>query len=179
MPPFPMLVLANSVYLWWLAQVLAIAILVYFFLRWKPKFTGGRTINQLVGSMLDARQSQIEAQLESAEKSRQEAARTREASQQEVEQARVEAETIATRAVSTAEAIGQEIEQRAQEEYQRIIAQARVEIDLERERAELALRRRAADLVVDAAGKVVENHLDPSTDVTIIDRSLVQMKDLE
>lgn len=170
--------LAGIYPLWWLAQVLAIAILVYLFLRWRPGFLKGRTIGETLGAALDARENQIREQLEAAQRSRDEAARIHEQSQEEMAQARKDGEEIVARASQTSEAIQQEIEVRARQEYERIVGQARAQIEYERERAELALRRRAADIVVDAAEQIVERNMDAQTDRRLIDTSFENLKEI-
>lgn len=170
--------LASNLILWWIAQLIAIVILVWLFLRWRPGFLRGRSIRQTVTDMLDAREQQIQTQLEAAQRSREEAARINEQAKQEIAQARQDAEAIVSRAAHTSEAIQQEMQKRAREEYERIIGQARVQIDYEREQAELALRRRASDIVVDAAGRIVKEYLEPQTDRQIIDSSLADLKEI-
>jgi F-type H+-transporting ATPase subunit b len=171
-------VLAQNYFLWWGAQIVAVAILVWLFLRWRPGFLGKRTIREAMTSTLDARAAQIRAQLEAAEQSRREAERIRAESQQEIERARLEANQIVERASTTSAAIREDIVKRAQEEYERIVAQARDEIAYERRQAELALQQRAADIVVDAAGQIVREHLEPSTDRRLIDNSLSNLKEI-
>jgi F-type H+-transporting ATPase subunit b len=169
-------VLANNYYAWWAAQVIAIVILVILFLRWRPGFLGGKTVGETLAAALDAREQSIQEQLSAAERSREEAARIREQSARDIEQARLQAQDIVTRAEQTSEAIRAEMENRAREEYSRIVGQAKTEIEYERERAEMYLRRRAADIVIDAAGQVVRQTLDPDTDRQIIDTSLDAMR---
>jgi F-type H+-transporting ATPase subunit b len=168
--------LASNYLIWWLAQVVAVAFLVYLFLRWRPSFMGRRTIGETLGQALDAREAQIQTQLQAAERSREEAARIQAQSEQDIAQARHEAEDIVTRASQTSRAIQEEMRVRAREEYDRVVGQARVQIDYEREQAELALRRRAADVVIDAARQVVERHLQPKEDQQLIDDSLAKMR---
>lgn len=170
--------LANSYFLWWAAQVVAVAIIIFLILRWRPGFLRGRTIGETLGQALDAREDRIREQLEAAQQSREEAARIHEQSENDIAQARKEAEEIVTRATQTSLAIQKEIETRAHQEYERIVGQARVQIDYERERAELALRRRAADIVIDAAGEIVERYLEPQTDLRLIDDSLEGMREI-
>jgi len=170
-------VLASQYFLWLGAQVVAVAILIYLVLRWRPKFLGGQTIGGSVTAALDRREAQIREQLEAAERSRQEAARIRAEAQEDIARARSEAERIVRRAHETSGAIGQEMEQRARQEYDRVIGQARVEIDYERRQAELALRRRAADIVVDAAGQVIARNLSAEADRRIIRDSLKDLGD--
>jgi F-type H+-transporting ATPase subunit b len=168
--------LANNLIIWWVAQVAAIVILVWLFLAWKPGFTGGKSIRETVGSLLRAREDQIRAQLEAAEASRREAAQIREQSALDIDRARQEADEIVTRAAQTSQAIKQGMQESAREEYERIVAQARVEIGYERERAELALRRRAGDIVVDAASQIVAQNLQPETDRRLIEGSLDDLR---
>lgn len=170
--------LANDFWLWWLAQIIAIAILVFLFLRWRPGFLGKRTVREALGSALQARENGIREQLEAAERSRQEAARIREEAAREIEDARRQAQEIVTRAGQTSEAIKRDMQERAHEEYDRIVGQAKNEIEYEREQAELALRRRAADIVIDAAGQIVRQNLDPSADHRIIGESLDELGSL-
>jgi F-type H+-transporting ATPase subunit b len=170
-------VLADQYFIWWGAQIVAVAILVYLALRWRPSFLRGQTVGSTINAALDRRAAQIQEQLEAAERSRQEAERIRQEARQDIANARSEAEQIVNRAHQATEAIAQEMEQRARQEYDRVIGQARSEIDYERRQAELALRRRAADIVVDAAGQIVARHLSPEADRQIIRDSLKDVGD--
>ena len=170
--------LADNLLWWWIAQVIAVAILVILFLRWRPGFLSRRTIGETLGGILDARAEVIRTQLEAAERSREEAERLHAEAQKDVERARVEAREIIERATHTSEAIGADLERRAREEYERIVGQARLQIDFERERAISALRRRAGDVIIDAAREVVERTLEPDTDRRVIEDSLSDLKEL-
>lgn len=170
--------LAENFIWWWIAQVVAVAILVFLFLRWRPGFLGGRTIGETLGRTLDARAEGIRTQLEAAERSREEAERLHAEAQKDVERARVEAREIVDRAAHTSQAIGADLERRAREEYERIVGQARSEIEFERERAISTLRRRAGDVIVDAAREVVERTLEPDADRRVIADSLSNLKEI-
>jgi F-type H+-transporting ATPase subunit b len=172
-------ILADQYFVWWAAQVIAVAILVFLVLRWRPKFLRGRSIGETLDGALEAREEQIHAQLAAAEESRKEAARIREEAARDVEEARGQADQIVERARHTSESIQREITERATDEARRIVEQAQAEIEYETRQAELALQRRAADIVIDAAEQVVERHLDPSTDRRLIEQSLSSMRDLE
>lgn len=163
--------------LWWAAQVAAVAILVILVVRWRPGFLGGKTIGTTMGSALDSRAAQIQTQLEAAERSREEAARIQAQAQADIEHAHSEAEAIVSRAQETAASIQHEMEARAKAEYERIVGHAKDEIEYERRQAELALRRRAADIVVDAARQVVQQNLTAEADRRIIGDSLVDVRD--
>jgi F-type H+-transporting ATPase subunit b len=170
--------LSGNLILWWVAQILAIAILVALFLRWRPGFLGKRTVGEMMSSALNAREEQIRDQLAAAERSREEAERIQRAAAEDIERARAEARDIVERAHSTSEAIQHDLERRAQEEANRVVAQASAQINYEREQAEQALQRRAADIVVDAARTVIQRNLDESSDRRIIDTSLSDLKEL-
>jgi F-type H+-transporting ATPase subunit b len=177
-PDFMLATLSGNLIAWWVAQILAIAILVVLFLRWRPGFLGKRTVGEMMNSALDAREEQIRDQLEAAQRSREEAERIQQAAQQDIERARAEAREIVDRAKTTSQAIQQDMQQRAQEEANRVVAQATAQINYEREQAEQALQRRAADIVVDAARVVIQRNLDESSDRRIIDTSLSDLKEL-
>ena len=167
--------LSGNYLVWWVAQIVALGLILFLALRWRPGFLKGQTIGQMLGAALDARASQIQEQLEAAERSRQEPARIREQSAQDVARAKEEAEGIVARATETSKAIQRDIEARAREEYDRIVGQAKSEIESERRQAELALRRRAADIVVDAAQQIVEHNFDPEADRLLIQESVSQL----
>jgi F-type H+-transporting ATPase subunit b len=170
--------LEANLIVWWIAQVVAVAILVVLFLRWRPGFLGGRTIGETLNRTLDARSDAIRDQLEAAQRSREEAQRLHAEAQEDVERARVEAREIVERASHTSEAIGSDLEKRAREEYERIVGQARTQIEFERERAISALRRNAADVVIDAAREVVQRTLEPESDRRVIEDSLTNLKEI-
>jgi F-type H+-transporting ATPase subunit b len=170
--------LADSYLLWWIAQVIAVAILVLLFLRWRPNFLKRRTLGETLGAALDARAARIQEQLEAAERSRREAARIREQAQADIVEAREEEREILARAEKTCKAIQDEMAVRAREEYERIVAQARNEIDYERRQAELALQKNASAIVINAAAEVVRNALSPESDRRIIGESLSELKDV-
>jgi F-type H+-transporting ATPase subunit b len=170
----------SGVYiLWWAAQVVAVLILVVLALRWRPGFLGGKTLGQTMNGLLDARAAQIESQLQAAERSREEAARIRAESEQDIARAHAEAEAIVARAGQTSDAIRHELQERAQEEYQRIVAQAKTQIDYERQQAEMQIRRNAADVVVDAARQIVERRLDANADEAIINEAIGQIREIK
>jgi len=172
-------VLAGSPLIWWLSQVAAVLIIVLLVLRWHPGFLGGRTIGESVTATLDAREQQIKVQLEAAQRSREEAARIREQSEHDVTRAREEAATIVKRATATSQAIQQELQDRAEQEYRRIVGQARTQIDYERRQAEVALQRRAGDIAVDAAREIIKGNLDSTADHRLIQESLTRFERVE
>lgn len=171
-------VLADQYVFWWIAQLVAVFIIVILVVRWRPGFLSGRTIGETLRTTLDARAEQIQHQLEAAERSRQEADRIRKEAETDISKARAEAEDIVSRASHTSEAIQKEMHERSQEEFQRIVGQAKTEIEYERQQAEMALRRQAADIVIDASREIVERHHESSADARLINTALGRMEKL-
>lgn len=167
----------SQYYIWWfVAEVAAVAVLVWFVGFRRFEGLGNQTIAQRVKGVLDARANNIQEQLQAAERSREEAARIQQQAARDMEQARQQAEDIVTRAGETSQAIQRDMEEKARAEYERIVGQARTAIEYEREQAELRLRQKAADIVIDAAREVVERNRDPEADRKLIDDSLSHMR---
>src|SRR5436309_16134022 len=98
----------------------------------------------------EARQRDITAKLQEAEKARAEAeARLKEADEKLVE-ARRTAETVIQGANRSGEQLRQELREKAEAEYQRLVEAATRDIEAERERAIQSARDEAARLVVAA-----------------------------
>lgn len=170
--------LASDRLIWFIAELLAFVLIAAVILRWRPSFLGNKSISATLSDSLDRRAGQIDEQLSAAERSREEAAKIRAQSEQDIARAREEGRQIVGRAGSTSQSILEELQVRAREEYDRIVAQARTQIDYERQQAEMALQRRAADIVVDAAQEVVQRNLDSDSDRRIIGSSLDDLKEL-
>ncbi|MGI8826307.1 MAG: F0F1 ATP synthase subunit B [Chloroflexota bacterium] len=170
--------LAQDIPIWFVAELLAVVIVIFLVLRWHPGFLGGRTVKDTVNQALEQREDQIREQLSAAQRSREEAERIREESKKDIARAKEEAGAIVARASTTSDSILQDLQVRARAEYERIVSQARVQIDFERQQAEAALRRRAADVVVDAAGQVLQRNLDAETDRHIIGSSLSELREV-
>jgi len=70
------------------------------------------------------------------------------------------------------ETLRQELEQKARQQADQIIEQARGEIDRERLKALQELRRQVADLTVLAAGRVIGESLDGQRHRELIERTI-------
>lgn len=157
----------------WLGEALGFALLVAFFVVKKfGKGDNRRSILQIVNGILDQRAARIDAQLRAAEESRAEARHAREEGQAQISRAREEAEHIVERAQGMRGSLREEFIASAEEEKNRIVAQARDEIEAERNRAVLELRTQAADAAIDAARDVLRQTMDDPTDRSIIERAL-------
>lgn len=159
-------------FLLWVGELVGFLILVYFFVGIKRFGPNRRSVLAIINAGLDARAARVNAQLRVAEESRAEARRAHEDAQMEIAQAHEEALRIVERAQNMRGALREELTAAADHERDRIIAQARDEIGAEGNRAVLALRQGAADLVIEAAGEVLRRTMDEPTDRAVIVRAL-------
>lgn len=109
---------------------------------------------------VEERERRIQQQLDEAEKARVEAARLLEEHKRTVAAAKDEAQEIITKAKTLAQKEREALIARGHEEQEALLERARREIDAEKEKAILALRKEAVDLSIAAASKLVEANLD-------------------
>lgn len=126
-------------------------------------------------SIAEARQRAITEQLAEAERARTDAdAHLKEASVK-LEDARRTADTVIEGANRSAEQLRQELRQKAEAEYQRIVEGAQRDIEIERERAFQSARDQVADLVVSATQKVIGETLDDRKHRQLIERAIEEV----
>ncbi|HEY8678042.1 MAG TPA: F0F1 ATP synthase subunit B [Candidatus Dormibacteraeota bacterium] len=122
--------------------------------------------------MLEARRARIQEGIEATDRAK----RDREAAENEyrakLDEARGEAQKMVEQAQKMGESLRQELEVKAKERAEQIIAQAKKEIGQERERAVQGLRAQVADLAVLAAGRVIGETLDSPKHRQLIDRAI-------
>lgn len=123
----------------------------------------------------EARQKQIQEQLDQAEKARHEAERRLQEAADQLDQARVEAQRIIEAARRSAEQVAQQVRDRAEAEAKRILEQARQDIEAERQRAAYVLREQMADLVVAATQKVIGEMLTVDRHRKLIERAIEEV----
>ncbi len=123
----------------------------------------------------EARQREITAKLEDAERARAEAgARLKEADAKLVE-ARRTADTVIEGANRSGEQLRRELRDKAEAEYQRILANAQKDIEAERERALQSARNEVAGMVVVATQKVIGETLDEHKHRQLIERAIEEI----
>src|SRR5213595_3345099 len=106
---------------------------------------------------VEDRERRIQQQLEEAERARAEAARLLEEHKRTIAGAKAEAQEIVARAKAVAD-----------KERETLLDRARHEIDAEKEKAIVALRREAVDLSIAAASKLLEAQLDSETNRKLV-----------
>lgn len=123
-------------------------------------------------SILEARRKRIQEGVEAAEQAK----RDREAAEREyqarLEEARREGQRLLDRIAKEGEGLRKELEEKARQDADGIIARARAEIQQERQSAIEDLRRQVADLAVRAAGRIIGESLDASKHRELIDRAI-------
>ena len=118
---------------------------------------------------LRARTEKIRADLEAAERAREEAEEERRGYESQPPDARPEATRIVEAARQDAERIRQELIGRAETEAGETRTRAQEDIQLATERALTDLRTRVADLSIDLAERIVERNLDRDTQRALVE----------
>src|SRR5574341_1707964 len=106
------------------------------------------------------REQALERQLAEAEKNRAESAALLERHKQLLATAQSEAQDMLAKAKALTQKEREALIARGHEEQEALLVRARREIDAEKEKAILALRKEAVDLSIAAASKLVEANLD-------------------
>jgi len=123
----------------------------------------------------EARQREITARLQEAEKARADAeARLKEA-EAKLAEARKTADSVIEGANRSGELLRTELRQKAEAEYERIVESATRDIDAERERALQSARNEVAGMVVAATEKVIGETLDERKHHQLIERAIQEV----
>ena len=126
-------------------------------------------------SIAEARQREITAKLQEADKARDEAeAKLKEADAKLVD-ARKTADTVIEGANRSGEQLRGELRQKAEAEYQRIVDSAQRDIEVERERALESARDEVAGMVVAATQKVIGETLDEKKHRRLIEEAIEEV----
>lgn len=110
--------------------------------------------------MVEERERRIQKQLEDAEKANAEAQRLLEEHKKQIAAARNEAQDILAKAKTVSQKEREVLLAKAREEYDALLGRARKDIEAEKDKAILALRREAVELSIAAASRVIEANLD-------------------
>jgi F-type H+-transporting ATPase subunit b len=110
--------------------------------------------------MVEERERRIQKQLDEAEKANAEAQRLLEEHKKQIAAARTEAQDILAKAKTVSQKERETLLAKAREEYDALLVRARKDIEAEKDKAILALRREAVELSIAAASRVIEANLD-------------------
>jgi F-type H+-transporting ATPase subunit b len=138
-----------------------------------------RLLYRPVLRLLDGRAATIRTQFAEAEQAREQAAREQEAADTRLQQADARAHELLLQASERAKSARRQAEEEAKAAADRQRADARRLTELERIAALAALRRDAADLVVDAATKALGESLDEPWQRRLIAASISALGELQ
>jgi F-type H+-transporting ATPase subunit b len=123
-----------------------------------------------VAKLLDERREKIQGDLEKAEETRRKAEQELADYRAQLANAHEESNAIIDEARKTADQLRVDMQQRAEQDAQGIVARAQDEIRAERDRVFQELRGQVAEIAVDLAGRVVGASLDAKAHAQLIDQ---------
>lgn len=132
-----------------------------------------------LGKVLAEREAKIEGNLKDAETAKVKAESMLKEYQQQLQNARQEAQAILERANKMGEETRNEIVTKAQNEANRILEQARGEIEGEKSKALAAIRSEAANIALLAATKVLERSLTPEVQERLAREAVSEVERLQ
>lgn len=145
-----------------------VAFAIVFFFIWKyavPAFN----------EMIETRQNAIKADLEAAEAEKEQAASLKADYEASIAGARGEATKIVEDARQAGESARADIVARAETEAEGIKTRAGQELEAERDRAVVAMRREVAGLSLDVAEKLVGRNLDRTSQQALVDQFIDEL----
>jgi len=122
--------------------------------------------------ILNERRERIQQGVEATQRAKQELEAAEKERQAKLEEARREAQAILDRIAKQGEDLRKELEAKAREQSDALIARARAEIQQEREKAVQDLRSQVADLAVMAAGRIIGESLNAKKHRALIERTI-------
>lgn len=128
-----------------------------------------------ITSILDERQRQIEASIETAKETRAEADAILSEYRQRLADARQQAEDILTRARAAGEQAEADSLERARRQRDELMAQTKRDIDAETRRAIQDIRREVADLTIAATEKVTRRSLSDEDQQRLVEEALSEL----
>lgn len=149
----------------WTTVVFVLLVIVLGKFAWKP----------LLQSLQD-REQKIRDSLDQAERARAEAAELLKQNERNMAKAEEEYQKIVRDAKALGEKMREEIVAKAHQQAQHELQAAKEEIQRDIEAAKQQLREEVADLAVKAAGKILDETLDPAKHRKIIDEAVDQLK---
>ncbi len=123
--------------------------------------------------ILDQRRERIREGLSRAEQAVEQASASEDEARRVMEQARAEGREAVQASQQAAERLREELEDRARQDAEQIVARARQEVQAERDRAIQQLHQEFADLTITAAERVIGQSLDRAAHQRLIDEVLV------
>lgn len=117
---------------------------------------------------VEEREQRIQKQLDEAERARVAAVQLLEEHRRLVATARTEAQELVAKAKALAQKEREGLLAKAREEQDQLIERARRDIESEKDKAILALRKEAVDLSIAAASRLIEKNLDTAANKQLV-----------
>jgi F-type H+-transporting ATPase subunit b len=149
-----------------LALTLVIQGVVFFVVAWAVM----KFIWPYIMDMIEARQKKIAEGLAAAAKSEKDLAEAEARSKEIIRAARDRAAQILDQAGKRSNEIVDEAKGTATTEAQRLLTQAREEVEIESSRAREGLRREVGKLAVEGASRLIGREIDPKTHAELLDQ---------
>ena len=146
----------------------SLAFLLVFVVLWRYAFP---RLNQ----GLEKRREKIRADLEAAERAREEADTRLRRYEEQLREARSEAGKIIEESRKTAESLRRDLLAKAEDESRQVVTRAQEEIRAERDRVFQELRREMAELSVDLASRVLGETLDQGHHARLVDEYIKEL----
>ncbi len=139
-------------------------LLVFAFIAWK--------VAPPLKRLMDRQEDTIRSSIDSADQARAEAEAQLETARSRLEAAHDEAAVILDQARRTAAQLEAEGAQRGEEDYLRLVANAEVEAEFERQRAREEVTRELGQVIMAATARVVEAELDAARQRSLISEAI-------
>lgn len=123
---------------------------------------------------VDKRQEALDATLREAAEARMALEKAEEKAEAVLAEARKEAEAVASRSQEEASRAIAEAETKAKTRSEQIVADARLQLDADVRKAQVALKKQAVQLVAAATEKVIGEKVDAVKDGKLIEKSLTE-----
>jgi len=143
----------------------AVVAMILWFLILKP-----------LTSKLTERQKKIEESLDNAERVEENFKKSEKNYQSKIDEAKVEANRIVEKSSIEAEKVGGVMKEKAKEEIENLVVQAKKNINIEKEEVMEGLKKETADLIVLALEKILEVKMDDKSDKKMIEDVLKKLK---
>ena len=141
------------------------AFLLFLFLLW-------RYASKPIVKILDERQEHVREGMEAASKMQSQLEATATRNEEALAEARREAQSILAQSRESGEALIERAREEAGKQSDEYMARAQATLRAETEQARQELRKETADLVVQAASRIVRKELDPAAQSALIESTL-------
>ena len=129
-----------------------------------------------INGALEARQEGIARNIKDAEEAKKRAHDLEDQQQQALEESRQEARALRDAATKMGEQLRQELQQRGEEEYQRLVARASADIEASTRKAAEQLRGEVAELVMAVVERVLVEGITLADQQRLVDRAIAEVE---